>query len=275
MEKLITIPAGIVLQVVLFIALRWLTGLGAKSAATVIGLLALGIYVPYAILFWPGGDVVAMHIALFSVTAYALGLIVSNREARLKHEGGSEGWFHWGPAIIIGFFVALVLFDTFFVVVSQRGLPEPIANWLLPKQTSGDEVSTVFPGVASRDYQEQQSHFNRYLDQLHEQQKRGWRVSKGWIGPAVVDQSSTFQVMVTDRDENPISGARVAGTFQRLSDTTMDQSFVLEETAPGVYRGEFVLPATGRWELDMTIRKGEAVHHVRARTTIESDDGDT
>lgn len=274
MEQLITIPVGIVLQVLVFIGLRRVAGMGAKSAATVIGLLALGIYVPYAILFWPGGDVVAMHIALFSVTAYALGLIVANRETRLKHEGGSEGWFHWGPAIIIGFFVALILFDTTFVVVSQKGLPEPVANWLLPKQDNGDQVSTVFPGVASRDYQEQQTHFNRYLAQLHEQEQRGWQVSKGWIGPALVDQTSTFQVMVTDRDEAPVSGAKVAGTFMRLSDTSMDQPFVLEEIAPGVYRGEFLLPATGIWELDMTIRKGEAVHHIRARTTVKADDDD-
>jgi nitrogen fixation protein FixH len=270
MEQLITIPLGILLQVLLFIALRRFAGMGAKSAATVIGLLALGIYGPYAILTWPGGDVVAMHVALYAVTAYGLGLIIANREARLAQHGGIEGWFHWGPAIIIGFFVFLVMFDTAFVIISQKGLPEPVAEWLLPPRDRGEEVTTNFPGVAARDYQEKQSHFNRYLEQRREQTERGWQVSKGWLGPAVVDRSARFQVQVLDRDGNPVSGAEVDGSFLRPADTRLDQAFVMQEVMPGLYRTELVLPATGVWELDLTIRKGEAVHHLRARTTMEA-----
>ena len=271
MEQLITIPLGIALQVLLFIALRRFAGMGAKSAAAVIGLLALGVYLPYAILTWPGGDVVAMHVALYAVTAYGLGLIIANREVRLRQHGGSEGWFHWGPAIIIGFFVFLILFDTAFVVISQKGLPEPVAEWLLPPRDRGEEITTNFPGVAARDYQEKQSHFNRYLEQRREQTERGWQVDRGWIGSAVVDRPSLFQVQVQDRDGNPLSGAEIEGAFLRPADTRLDQAFRMRETAePGLYRAELVLPATGVWELDLTIRKGEAVHHLRARTTVEA-----
>lgn len=270
MEQLITIPLGILLQVLLFIGLRRFAGMGAKSAAAVIGLLALGIYGPYAILTWPGGDVVAMHVALYAVTAYGLGLIIANREARLRQHGGSEGWFHWGPAIIIGFFVFLIMFDTAFVIISQKGLPEPVAEWLLPSRDSAEKVTTNFPGVAARDYQEKQSHFNRYLEQRREQTERGWQVSKGWLGPAVVDRPSRFQVQVLDRAGNPVSGAEVDGSFLRPADTRLDQAFVMQEIMPGLYRTELALPATGVWELDLTIRKGEAVHHLRARTTVEA-----
>nr|WP_241546841.1 FixH family protein [Thiohalobacter thiocyanaticus] len=213
MEQLITIPLGIVLQVVLFIALRCFAGMAAKSAAAVIGLLALGIYLPYAILTWPGGDVVAMHVALYAVTAYGLGLIVANREARLRQHGGSEGWFHWGPAIIIGFFVFLILFDTAFVVISQKGLPEPVAEWLLPRKEAGESITTNFPGVAARDYQEKQSHFNRFLEQHREQTERGWQVSKGWLGTAVAGRPSRFQVQVLDRAGQPVTGAGITGSF--------------------------------------------------------------
>ncbi|HSH28627.1 MAG TPA: FixH family protein, partial [Thiohalobacter sp.] len=107
--------------------------------------------------------------------------------------------------------------------------------------------------------------------QRREQTERGWQVDRGWIGPAVVDRTSLLQVRVLDRDGDPVSGADLEGAFLRPSDTRLDQAFRMQETAsPGIYRAELVLPATGVWELDLSIRKGEAVHHLRARTTVEA-----
>ncbi|WP_399360640.1 hypothetical protein [Thiohalobacter thiocyanaticus] len=44
----------------------------------------------------------------------------------------------------------------------------------------------------------------------------------------------------------------------------------MQAISPGLYRAELVLPVGGVWTLDLTIRKGEAVHHLRARTTVEA-----
>ncbi len=270
MKALLTVPLGALLQVLVFILLRWLGGMAAKPAATLVGLAAVAIYMPWAILHWPGGDVVAMHVAIYGVTAYALGLIVSNRDARLARHGGDEGWFHWAPAAIIAFFVLLVLFDGILVVVSSRGLPEPVARQLLPPpETRMGEVTSAFPGVASRDYQRQQLQYHSYLEQQRIQAERGWQVRKGWLQPALAGQESTFQVAVTDREGLPVSGAAVTGRFMRPSDTRLDQGFSMEEVMPGVYRARLVLPAPGEWMLDLEIRRGDDLHQLRARTRVQ------
>ncbi|WP_297528618.1 FixH family protein [Thiohalobacter sp.] len=270
MKVLLTIPLGALLQVVLFVLLRWLGGMAAKPAATLVGLAAIALYMPWAILHWPGGDVVAMHVAIYGVTAYALGLIVANRDARLARHGGDEGWFHWAPAAIVAFFVLLVLFDGILVVVSTRGLPEPVARRLLPPpDASVETVTSAFPGVDSPDYQRQQLEYNRYLAQQRIQAERGWQVRKGWLQPALAGQESTFQVAVTDREGLPVSGAEVRGRFMRPSDTRLDQDFTMEEVMPGVYRARLVLPAPGAWLLDLEIRRGDDLHQLRARTRVQ------
>ena len=106
------------------------------------GLAVLALYVPYAIVVWPGADVVAMHVAIFLVTAYALGLIGGHRETRMDDAQG----FHWGPTLIVAFFVVLVLFDAVLVVVATRGLPEPVARVLLPQAGKSREITSAFPG---------------------------------------------------------------------------------------------------------------------------------
>ncbi len=269
MELLISLSLGLALQVLIFMGLRRFAGFGAKQAAVVIALLAVAIYMPYAILKWPGGDVVAMHLAVYLVTAYGLGLILSNREKRIAQMGGDEGWFHWGPAVIVSFFVVLILFDGVLVVIASRGVPEPIAQWLFPEPAVDAQVTSSFPGVVSHDYQKKQAHYNQYLQQLDVQAERGWRVNKGWLEQPSVDRPGRFQVAVVSKEAMPVTGAVVTGSFLRPSDTRLDQHFTLEESGPGVYRGEIALPARGRWDLVLEIRKGDDLHQLRAETTVE------
>ncbi|RRQ22123.1 hypothetical protein D6C00_09285 [Thiohalobacter thiocyanaticus] len=67
---------------------------------------------------------------------------------------------------------------------------------------------------------------------------------------------------------SPGPGSRAV--FLRPADTRLDQAFEMQAISPGLYRAELVLPVGGVWTLDLTIRKGEAVHHLRARTTVEA-----
>ncbi|WJW75734.1 FixH family protein [Thiohalobacter sp. IOR34] len=270
MELLITLPVGVTLQLLLFVLLRAFGGFAAKPAAVLVALLALALYLPYAVLDWPGGDVVGLHVAIYLVTAYALGLIVANREARLATHGGGRGWFHWGPAGIIAFFVVLVLFDGVLVVIASRGLPGPLSEVLLPRpRVPGEQVTSAFPGVVSRDYQKQQLRYNAFLEQMRRQQARGWVVHKGWLGGVRAGQPGLFQVKVLDRNGRPLTGAEVQGVFMRPSDTRRDVDFRMTETGPGVYRVELSLPLPGNWDLELEIRRGDDLHHLRATTRVE------
>ena len=47
------------------------------AAALVVALLSLALYVPYALWHWPGADVLALHVAVYLVAAYALAGAVS------------------------------------------------------------------------------------------------------------------------------------------------------------------------------------------------------
>lgn len=264
MLVLLTIPLGVTLQLLVFVLLRRALRMPAKAAALVVGLASIALYVPYAILVWPGADVLAMHVAVYLVTAYGLGIITGYRDANVT---GTTG-FHWAPTLIIAFFVALVLFDAILVVVATRGLPEPVARVLLPQADNHREISSAFPGVVDKDFQKKEELYNAYLEQVQRQHARGWVVRKGWLGPVQVGEAARFQVTVNDRDGASVQGADVHGSFLRPADTRLDRTFMLTEVSPGIYRGEVTLPAPGLWDLVLEIRKGEDLHEVRATTTV-------
>ncbi len=263
MQVLLTIPLGLAIELLIFFLLHRVIGMAAKGAALIVGLLALAIYVPYAIVVWPGADIVALHVAIYSVAAYALGLIMGYRET-----DSGAGSFHWAPTLIVAFFVVLILFNSVLVVVATRGLPAPVADWLLPKTATKHEVSSAFPGVVEHDYQKKESQYNAYLKQVEEQSRRGWVVRKGWVGPVRAGQAGVFQVTVDDRNGAPITAAQIEGGFLRPSDTRLDQRFALAEISPGQYQVELTLPVPGVWNLVLEIRLGEDLHRVQATTDI-------
>lgn len=264
MDVLLTLPLGLTLQLLVFFVLWRGLRMAAKAAALIVGLLALALYVPYAILVWPGADVLALHLAVFLVAAYALGLITGYRES--QGQTGTGG-FHWGPTLIIAFFVVLILFDAVLVVVATRGLPEPLARMFLP-DTTERAVSSAFPGVVANDFQKKEALYNAYLEQVRAQQARGWVVRKGWVGDAHAGKPALLQVSVADRSGAAVAGADVRGRFLRASDTRLDQGIALAEVKPGVYRGEVTLPVHGVWELMLEIRRGDERHEIRATTTL-------
>ena len=87
---LITLPAGIALTVTAFLLLYRLSPLNGKQSALVTALVVLSAYLPVVLLDWPGADVFAIHLALFLVTAYVLGIVsaVGRRAiSSVVHEG--------------------------------------------------------------------------------------------------------------------------------------------------------------------------------------------
>ncbi len=79
--------SGLVLDLALGVAVIVFANLGlirlarrsAWQAAATVALITLGLYVPYAILRWPGGDVFALHLALYLLASLACGPLWSRR----------------------------------------------------------------------------------------------------------------------------------------------------------------------------------------------------
>lgn len=243
LQSLVALPFSALALTALFLLLYRYSPLDAKTSAMVTALLSLGAFAASAVIYRPGADVIAMYVAVLAVTAYLLGIVGGSRERRLA-EGGDSG-FHWGPSLILLFFVILFAADGLFVVISSDGLPAPIARWLLPER-QGAPVQSVFPGVVPRDYQKKEYEYNEYLARLEAQKARGWRIRKGWIGSAIAGRAALFQVSVTDNNGDALTGAWVTGLFQRPSDSRMDRPFDMQETEAGIYQVEITLSQPGR-----------------------------
>ncbi|MBD3669890.1 MAG: FixH family protein [Gammaproteobacteria bacterium] len=266
-----TILLGITLIVGIFLILHLVLRMNGKLSASIVALLTVGIYVPYSIFIWPGGDVFAMHIAVFLVTAYMLGIITSYREKRLAEmaEGEKAGWFHWGPALIVGFFLFIVVVDSIFVTMATKGVSGDVASWLLPEPRNAGKVESYFPGTVSHDYQKVQAEYNQYLAQMREQARRGWQIRKGWVQTPYVGEPQVFQVELKDKQGNLLEGADIVGRFLRPSNSSEDVEFSMQETAPGRYQVKTNLHLQGNWDMDMYIRLGEAMHQIQGSTYVE------
>lgn len=264
-DLLITVPLGVVLMLTLFPLLRRFAGLDSKLAAAAVALIGLAAYTPFAVIRDAGADVVALHFAVYLVTAYILGVLGNYRE---KAAQGAKMRIHWGPLAIAGFFGVVLLSDTILVIVSREGMPNWLAQAIAPPTRAEQNVRSVFPGVVSHDYQQKESQYNEYLAQIAAQKKRGWQLQKGWLGEAVAGSPAVFQLVVTDRDGVPVRGAKVSGEFMRPSDSRMDQAFSMDEVEPGVYQVRITLQEPGLWDLVMHVRRGDDLHEVRASTTL-------
>lgn len=265
---LLSLGLGVGLMVTASGLLVWFTRFSATQAAVLVALAALGIYLPAAALHWPGGDVFAIHLAVYSMTAYLCGLFFGLREKDRSPGEPSVGRFHWGPAVIAGFFILLLAVNSVFILLAQRGLGPSLSDELLPGARHRGHVSSAFPGVVSHDFQEKEEQYNRYLAQAERQQERGWQIRKGWLGEPVAGEPATFKVTARTRQGEPLTGAEVMGQFLRPSDSHRDTAFTMHEAEPGVYLADLELPAAGLWNLVLRLRKGDERHEIRATTSV-------
>ncbi|MCW8899914.1 MAG: FixH family protein, partial [Gammaproteobacteria bacterium] len=213
-------------------------------------------------------DVFAIHIALYLVSVYILGIITSQRDVR--RQAGKEGFgFHWAPAAIVMFFVILIIMDSFFIMFATKGMSTNIADVLLPKPKSGARVSSHFPGTVSHDYHQKQNQYNDYLTRFETQKLRNWSIRKGWLGDVAVNQPSIFRVEIKTENQEAVTGATVSGKFLRPADSKLDTSFNMQEVEPGIYQQSITLIKPGNWDLILKINKGNDEHEVRATTFLK------
>ncbi|MFK5914411.1 MAG: FixH family protein [Woeseiaceae bacterium] len=265
---LITLLGGLTIIAAIFILLYNVSNMSGKMVAIVMAFIVTAVYVPISIFLWPGADIFAIHIAMYLVSVYILGIITSQRD--LRRQSGKQGFgFHWAPAAIVTFFVLLLIMDSFFVMFATKGMNSNIAKWLLPAPTSGGKISSHFPGTVSHDYHQKQNQYNDYVQRFETQKQLDWSVSKGWLGEAVANKPSIFRVEIKTKKNTVIKGAKVSGVFLRPADSKLDVEFNMQEIEPGVYQQSMVLTQPGNWDLILKIHKDSNVYEVRAKTVIK------
>jgi nitrogen fixation protein FixH len=263
-DLLLSLALGIGLILAANLLLLRFGSLNAARSAVLVALLSAGVYLAIAVADWPGADVLAMHLAVYSITSYACSVFLGQK---MREKNRRQPW-HWGPMVIVGFFVFLVILFSLFILVAEWGLPPMLISKVLPHHSA--QVSSIFPGVISHDFQQKEALYNEYLEQLRRQRERGWQVHKGWLQQPVTGQPAMFRVVAKTGGGEPLRGAEVTGQFLRPSDSRLDVAFSMREIEPGTYEAAVNLPAAGTWDLVLQLRKGEDLHEIRAATAVQS-----
>jgi nitrogen fixation protein FixH len=266
MNLLITLPSGILLVILCFFILLRVARLQPLSTGFSTALLTLVSYVAFAMWRWPGGDVFAVHIALYLITVYVLTVISHSR----KTAGAGARRLHWAPLAIVAFFLVVVSVDSVFIVLAQRGVGKDWSRWILPTPRSGGQVESHFPGIVSHDFREKEKQFNAYQTQRELQQARGWQFHIGWEQTATINQRNRLLLAVTDAQQNKISDARIRGHFLFPGNAKLDQVFEMRLQPDGLYAADLTLNRAGTWDLVLSISRNSEQHELRTTTTIEN-----
>lgn len=259
----LSLPVGLALELMLFFLLHRLSPLNGVQTALVALLLTLAIFFPYSLLHWSSVDVFVLHVAVFILTAYMAGVLSRSSQKAPRR-------FHWAPALIVLFFVVIIVVDSVFVTMSIRGLPDSLQQTILPAPRGEQRISTIFPGVVPDNNFQKESRFNAYISERAEQKAMGWKVRKGWLeGTPLVGQDAVFQVQLLDQQNRPLSGLTLKGRFLRPADSRLDHDFSMNEISPGTYRVAIALPVAGIWDLQLDVLDREKrVYEIKASTTV-------
>lgn len=266
-DLLTSLGIGVVVAIASFVVFYKFIRFSALKSGALSALLVLGTYIPLAIIFWPGGDVFSIHLAIFGVVSYMMGMISHYREQALD-EAQRKKWFHWIPATFFAFFLVVVTVNMTLVTLSTQGMSPELLQWLLPK-TKGGDYSSQFPGVVSHDYQEKEALYNEYLVNLQKQKERGWKIKQGWLVSPEQDKPAIFQIEAVDKDGYILTGLSVSIKFLRPSNYKADKEFTMKEVFDGIYQQSVNFELPGNWDVVILMTKADDVHEIRGDTFVK------
>lgn len=271
MGLIASLGLGVIVAIVIFLVAYNVFKLGSIKSGALSALLVLAAYIPLSILSWPGGDVFSIHIAIYGVVPYMLGMVTHYREQALtKHE--RKTWFHWIPALFVVFFIIVVSVNMILVSFAEKGMSSDLLQWLLPKKSDVDQhqqLTSQFPGVIAHDYQKKESLYNDYLAQIAKQKARGWQFEHGWLVSPVVGKQAVFQVEARDKNGHVLTGLMINLEFLRPSNYKLDQKFNMQEIAEGIYQQQVIFEQPGRWDVLLQMRKGDELHEIRGDISVK------
>lgn len=126
------------------------------------------------------------------------------------------------------------------------------------------------PNLVDKDYYEEGRKFeSTILQQQEERQALGWdmqlHIPTTIIGETVsylLGSSGTYQFSVMDKENHPLSGAKVTLFAYRPSDSNADFKVKMVEISAGTYQAYLNFPLQGAWMLTAQARSGKDVSEV-------------
>jgi nitrogen fixation protein FixH len=245
MNLFVSIFGGMLLTVIVFGVAR-----GGKlpnfwSAVVAAGLPSFA-YMGYAFMNWPGLDVLTMHVIAYPTVALLLYQIGGPKD-------GPYEKVHWAPKLITGFFVIITIILGGLVYIAGNGVPQSVAQWLLPN-IKGKTVHTGFAGVVAHGDEASKSiaHHRNMESKL---EKLGWSVEVIGLDALRPGQPGDVQVMVSNRQGRSVSDVRVSMGLGRPGQREQKR-FPFQPISGGGYRTQILLPATGEWLAALMLESG-------------------
>lgn len=208
-------------------------------------------YLAYSAGAWPGGDVLAIHLVVFTATAAVLGIFNNLRQAKSK--------MHWAPKLIIGFFILLVIINALLMSIATHGLPDSVAAWLFPS-SSGGKVHTGFPGVVPHD---RNKLYESHQQRMEAQRELGWQIELRGLDQLQADNHASLVASLQDAQGRPLAAEQVTLEFWRVANRRDDIALALQPSAAGEYRVQIALPAPGRWVAVLSVAAGGNIHQTQ------------
>jgi hypothetical protein len=250
-----TLFGGLIVAAILFFLVRK-AGLSNFWAGILSGILPFIAYIAYSTQHWPGGDVLTVHFAVYLANA---GLLIVFGGMQKKKQS-----MHWGPKLIIGFFVGLVLLNAFFLSVATRGLPDLLTRSILPNPENR-QVHTGFPGVIPHD---RNKLYESHMQNIAQQQNLGWNVEVLGLDVLKNSLASNVTIKLSDKQNQPIIAATVKIELWRLANSADDQTIQFSESKPGEYHATLRLSDEGLWLTHLEIVKGEAHYAMKQPISV-------
>ncbi|MGM0554407.1 MAG: FixH family protein [Pseudomonadota bacterium] len=271
----LTLGLGSAVLALLFALIYRFTRLRAYHTAALVVAVMLFVFIPASILNWHGADVFAIHLALYVIVPYGLGIIFTQKEGEAGNgEKGAFGRLHWAPMVLVGFFTIVASAQAVLITLANNGMPQRFIGTLLPEpENPVQRVTSAFPGtVAGIQARDQALAIDR-ISELEEQRQLGWKLRQGWLQRPVEGEPAILQVEVRDAQDRPIGGAEITGAFMWLADERQDQDFAMEYRGEGLYQVEVRLPAPGRWDLRYFVEHDGQRVEQQARTRVRGRSG--
>lgn len=102
-----------------------------------------------------------------------------------------------------------------------------------------------------------------YTEGLRWDEIRRARQESGWSARLVREQlplgRSTFQVWLLDRANDPLQDVKVTFSFTKPETSRFDRIFQSRIGGSGIYEADIDLPRPGRWQVKITIVRGDRV----------------
>jgi hypothetical protein len=200
MENLvITLGVGVALITGLFFLIYRITSLRGYQTAGLLFAITMLVFIPYSVLNWAGADVFAIHLALYVIVPYGLGIITTQQEA--THGEGQTRSAPLGADDHPVFFGIVATANAILLSVATHGMPSQFIGVLLPQpQSQATEVTSGFPERWRVSASARRPWRPATIDSMREQRTVGWQVHQGWQSRPEVGEPAVFQVRVLDRD---------------------------------------------------------------------------